>query len=49
MNKTRNIHNKNNKFIVASNVIVVALALIACPIVTMDMHLQPKRRRIMAT
>jgi hypothetical protein len=35
MNKT-NIHNKNNKLIVASIAIVVALALFASPIVAMD-------------
>ncbi len=35
MNKTTNIHNKN-KLIVASIAIVVALALIASPIVAMD-------------
>ena len=35
MNKTKNIHNKN-KLIVASIAIVVALALFASPIVTMD-------------
>ena len=40
MNKTKNIHNKNNqnnnKIIVASIAIVVALALFASPIVAMD-------------
>ena len=39
MNKTKNIHNKNqnkNKLIVASIAIVVALALLASPIVAMD-------------
>ena len=35
MNKT-NIQNKNNKFIVASIAIVIALALIASPLVAMD-------------
>ena len=35
MNKT-NIHNKNNKLIVTSIAIVVALALFASPIVAMD-------------
>ena len=37
MNKIKNLHNKNkNKLIVASIAIVVALALFASPIVTMD-------------
>ncbi|HSA74850.1 MAG TPA: hypothetical protein VLE21_01540 [Candidatus Nitrosocosmicus sp.] len=38
MNKTKNIHNKNknNKLFVASVAIVVALALIASPLVAMD-------------
>jgi type II secretory pathway pseudopilin PulG len=36
MNKTKNIQNKNKKLIVASIVIVVALALLAGPIVAMD-------------
>ena len=36
MNKTKNIHNKNKKLIVASIAIVVALALFASPIVAMD-------------
>ncbi len=35
MNKT-NIQNKNNKFIVASIAMVIALALIASPLVAMD-------------
>ncbi len=35
MNKT-NIQNKNNKFIVASIAIVIALALIASPLVALD-------------
>jgi hypothetical protein len=35
MNKT-NIQNKNNKFIVASIAILIALALIASPLVAMD-------------
>ena len=45
MNETRNIHNKNNKFIVASIVIVVALALIACLIVTMDDAFATKKKK----
>jgi hypothetical protein len=45
MNKTRNIHNKNNKFIVASIVIVVALAMIARPIVTMDDAFATKKKK----
>lgn len=45
MNETRNIHNKNNKFIVASIVIVVALDLIACLIVTMDDAFATKKKK----
>lgn len=45
MNETRNIHNKNNKFIVASIVIVVALALIACLIVTTDDAFATKKKK----
>ena len=36
MNKTNNIQNKNKKLIVASIAIVVALTLIASPMVDMD-------------
>ena len=43
MNKTKNIHNKN-KLIVASIAIVVALALFASPIVTMDDAFATKKK-----
>ena len=44
MNKT-NIHNKNKKLIVASIAIVVALALFASPIVTMDDAFATKKKK----
>ena len=44
MNKT-NIHNKNNKLIVASIAIVVALALFASPIVAMDDAFATKKKK----
>ncbi len=44
MNKT-NIHNKNNKLIVASISIVVALALFASPIVAMDDAFATKNKK----
>ena len=46
MNKTKNIHNsKNKKLIVASIAIVVALALIAGSIVTVDDALATKKKK----
>jgi hypothetical protein len=46
MNKTKNIHNKNNnKLIVASIAIVVALALFASPIVGMDDAFATKKKK----
>ena len=45
MNKTKNIHNKNNKLLVASIAIVVALALITSPLVTMDDALATKKKK----
>ena len=49
MNKTKNIHNKNNqnnnKIIVASIAIVVALALFANPIVAMDDAIATKKKK----
>ena len=44
MNKT-NIHNKNKKLFVASIAIVVALALIASPIVAMDDAFATKKKK----
>jgi hypothetical protein len=44
MNKTKNIHNKN-KLIVASIAIVVALALITSPPVTMDDAFATKKKK----
>jgi hypothetical protein len=45
MNKTNNIHNNNKKyFITASIAIVVALALLASPIVTMDDAFATKKK-----
>ena len=44
MNKT-NIHNKNNKLIVTSIAIVVALALFASPIVAMDDAFATKKKK----
>ena len=44
MNKP-NIHNKNKKLIVASIAIVVALALFASPIVTMDDAFATKKKK----
>jgi hypothetical protein len=44
MNKTKNIHNKN-KFIVASVALVVALALLASPIVAMDDAFATKKKK----
>jgi hypothetical protein len=44
MNKTKNIHNKN-KYIVASIAIVVALALIASPIVDIDDTFATKKKK----
>ena len=45
MNKTKNIHNKNKKLIVASIAIVVALALFASPIVAMDDAFATKKKK----
>ena len=45
MNKTKNIHNKNNKYIVASIAIVLALALIASPLVAMDDAFATKKKK----
>ncbi len=45
MNKTKNIHNKKNKLIVASIAIVVALALFANPIVAMDDAFATKKKK----
>ena len=45
MNKTKNIHNNKNKFIVASIAIVVALALIASPIVAVDDAFATKKKK----
>jgi len=46
MNKTKNIHNnKNNKLIVASIAIVVALALIASPLVAIDDAFATKKKK----
>ena len=49
MNKTKNIHNNNqksqNKLIVASIAIVVALALFASPIVAMDDAFATKKKK----
>ena len=46
MNKTKNIHNKNKKyFITASIAIVVALALLAGPIVAMDDAFATKKKK----
>ena len=44
MNKTNNIHNKNNKLIIASIAIVVALSLFASPIVAMDEAFATKKK-----
>ncbi len=44
MNKTKNIHNKGN-FITASIAIVVALALLAGPIVAMDDAFATKKKK----
>jgi hypothetical protein len=44
MNKTKNIHNKRN-FITASIAIVVALALLAGPIVAMDDAFATKKKK----
>ncbi len=44
MNKTKNIHNKNKLF-VASIAIVVALALIASPLVVMDDAFATKKKK----
>ena len=45
MNKTKNIHNKNKKyFITASIAIVVALALLASPIMAMDDAFATKKK-----
>jgi hypothetical protein len=44
MNKT-NIHNSKNKYVVASIAIVVALALIASPIVAMDDAFATKKKK----
>ena len=44
MNKT-NIHNKNNKLLVASIAIVVALALFTSPIVAMDDAFATKKKK----
>jgi hypothetical protein len=45
MNKTKNIHNKNKKLIVASIAIVVALALFASPILAMDDAFATKKKK----
>jgi hypothetical protein len=45
MNKTKNIQNKNKKLIVASIAIVVALALLAGPIVAMDDAFATKKKK----
>jgi hypothetical protein len=45
MNKTTNIHNKNNKLIVASIAIVIALALIAGPVVAIDDAFATKKKK----
>ena len=46
MNKTKNIHNKNKKLIVASIAIVVAFtALFASPIVAMDDAFATKKKK----
>ena len=45
MNKTKNIHNKNNKLFVASIALVVALALFASPIVAMDDAFATKKKK----
>jgi type II secretory pathway pseudopilin PulG len=45
MNKTKNIHNKNKKLIVASIAIVVTLALFASPIVAMDDAFATKKKK----
>ncbi|WP_458744832.1 hypothetical protein [Candidatus Nitrosocosmicus sp. T] len=45
MNKTKNIHNKNKKLLVASIAIVVALALFASPIVAMDDAFATKKKK----
>ncbi|HYF98451.1 MAG TPA: hypothetical protein VD815_00010 [Candidatus Saccharimonadales bacterium] len=45
MNKTKDIHNKSkNKFIIASIAIVVALTLIASPLVAMDDAFATKKK-----
>ncbi len=45
MNKTKNIQNKNKKLFVTSIAIVVALALIASPLVAMDEALATKGKK----
>ena len=45
MNKTKNIHNKNNKLFIASIALVVALALFASPIVAMDDAFATKKKK----
>jgi len=46
MNKTKNIHNKNeNKLFVASIAIVVALALITSPLVALDDAFATKKKK----
>ena len=45
MNKTKNIHNKNKKLIVASIAIVVALALITSPLVALDDAFATKKKK----
>jgi hypothetical protein len=45
MNKTKNIHNKNKRLIVASIAVVVALTLIASPLVAMDDAFATKKKK----
>ena len=45
MNKTKNIQNKNKKLFVASIAIMVALALLASPIVAMDDAFATKKKK----
>ncbi|HYG00016.1 MAG TPA: hypothetical protein VD815_07980 [Candidatus Saccharimonadales bacterium] len=44
MNKTKNMHNNKNKLFVASIAIVVALALIASPIIAVDDAFATKKK-----
>jgi hypothetical protein len=45
MNKTKNIHNNKNKYIVASIAIVVAIALMASPIAAVDDAFATKKKK----